>query len=230
MKPNPTLHGAHLRTYNTIFQHPITHNLEWHGVLALLRQLGQVDEASNGHFNVTRNGHTLQLHRSHTKDVADSHEVMTLRHFLEQSETTTPASTDPEEHCVLVIDHHEARIFRSQTKGGQEQRILPYEPEPYYRHARDSAETSRGKEKPDPNTFFEPVARALQSAGRILIIGNGTGSSSEMEQFSKWVKIHNPILAARINGTLVVDEHHLTTDQLLGKAREFYAQAAAVTA
>jgi hypothetical protein len=84
---------------------------------------------------------------------------------------------------------------------------------------------SRGKEKPDPNTFFEPVAKALQGTGELLVFGTGTGKSSEMEQFVAWLGLHHPELARRIIGSVVVDEHHLTESQLLAKAREFYATA-----
>ena len=46
-----------------------------------------------------------------------------------------------------------------------------------------------------------------------------------MEQFVAWTKTHRPDVARRIIGSLTVDESHLTQDQLLAKAREFYANA-----
>ena len=223
MNTIPALTGTHLRTYNTIFQHPISHNLGWQDVHALFRQLGQVEEEPNGNLKVTRNGQTLVLHPPRTKDVSETDEVMSLRHFLERSETQPPESDEQEAHWLLVIDHHEARIFRSEMPGTIPEQILPHKPEDYFRHAHNSKEVSRGQEKPDPNSFFEPVARVLQGAGQILIFGTGTGTSSEMVQFVAWSKLHHPELAARIIGSLTVDEHHLTTDQLLAKAREFYA-------
>jgi len=112
--------------------------------------------------------------------------------------------------------------------GASPLQILPHEPEDYFRHAHNSKGFSRGQEKPEPNSFFEPVARALSGSGRILIFGTGTGMSSEMDQFIAWSKVHHPELAARIIGSLVVDESHLTPDQLLAKAREFYANAPAL--
>jgi hypothetical protein len=223
MNPPPALTGAHLRTYQTIFQHPVSHNLGWHDVHALFRQLGQVEEEPNGNLKVTRNGQILVLHPPRTKDVAETDELMALRHFLERSETTPPETNEKEAHWLLVIDHHEARIFRSEMVGAIPQQILPHEPEDYFRHAHNSRDFSRGREKPDPNSFFEPVAKALQAIGQILIFGTGTGTSSEMDQFIAWLKLHHPELAKRIIGALVVDEHHLTEDQLLAKAREFYA-------
>lgn len=82
---------------------------------------------------------------------------------------------------------------------------------------------SKGKEKPEPASYFEPVARALRTFGDILVFGTGTGMSNEMDQFVTWTRKHLPELAQRIIGTKIVDEHHLTEAQLLAIAREFYA-------
>ena len=218
-----TLTGTHLRTYNTLFQHPVSHNLAWHDVHSLLRHLGRLDEEPNGNLKATRNGESLVLHLPLTKDVPKTEELMALRHFIERSETAPARLDEKEAHWLLVIDHHEARLFRSEMHGTVPQQLLPHAPDEYFRHAQNSQNLSRGKEKPDPNTFFEPVAKALRGAGQLLIFGTGTGKSSEMEQFVVWLKVHHPDLADRIIGTVVVDEHHLTENQLLARAREFYA-------
>ncbi len=223
MNTTALLRGSHRRTYQTIFQHPVSHNLGWHEVHALFRQLGQVEDEPNGNLKVTRNGQTLVLHPSRTKDVAETDELMALRHFLDRSEPTPPATAGQEPHWLLVINHHEARLFRSEMAGGSPQQILPHEPDDYFRHAHNSKDFSRGQEKPDPNSFFEPVAQALHDTGAILIFGTGAGMSSEMDQFNEWLILHHPGVAGRIIGSLVVDEHHLTEGQLLAKAREFYA-------
>jgi len=73
------------------------------------------------------------------------------------------------------------------------------------------------------------VAQALQAPGPILVFGTGTGTSSEMAQFIAWLNIHHKELARRVVGAVVVDEHHLTADELLAKAREFYASPQTAT-
>jgi len=224
MTSSSTLTGSLLRTYNTIFQHPVSHNLEWRHVHTLFRHLGSVEEEPNGNLKVTRNGESLVLHPPRTKDVAETEELMALRHFLERSETARPVADDPAAHWLLVIDHHEARLFRSEMHGAVPQKLLPHEPDRYFRHAQNSQNLTRGKEKPEPNSFFEPIAQALQAAGDILIFGTGASSSNEMVQFHAWLTKHHPALARRIIGSLVIDEYHLTEAQLLAKAREFYAQ------
>ena len=223
MNPIAALTGSHLRAYQAIFQHPVSHNLRWHDVHALFRQLGRVEEEPNGNLKVTRHGQTLVLHPPRTKDVADTDELMALRHFLERSESAPPETKSAEVPWLVVIDHREARIFRSAEPDAVAQQIRSHAGEEFSRHAPNFQDFWRGQEKPDPSGFFEPLAGVLNGAGKILIFGNGTGTSSEMDQFVAWLKLHRPALAERIVGTMVVDEHHLTEAQLLAKAREFYA-------
>lgn len=224
MSSSASLTGSHLRTYHTLFQHPVSHNLQWHDVHALFRHLAVVEDEPNGNLRVVRNGQTIVLHPPRTKDVADIDELMALRHFLQRSETAPPSAPVSEEaHWLLVIDHHEARIFRPEVAGAGPQRIRPHQPNGHFRPAPNSKDFSRGHEKPDPNTFFASVAQALAGVGPILIFGSGTGGGNEMEPFIAWLKAHRPELARRIIGSLVVDESHLSEEQLLAKAREFHA-------
>ena len=223
MNSTATLTGTDLRTYNTIFQHPVSHNLEWRHVDALFRHLGEVVEEHNGNLKVTRNGQVIVLHPHKHKDVSETEEVMALRHFLQRSEALPPPVHDQEAQWLVIIDHHEARIYRSAIHGATPQVIRPHMPGEFLGHAPHSKEFTRGQEKPDPNAFFEPVAAVLNGAGKILIFGSGTGKSSEMEQFVTWLKQHRPALALRLVGTRVVDEHHQSEGELLAQAREFYA-------
>jgi len=224
MNPPPALTGAHLRTYQTIFQHPVSHNLGWHEVHALFRQLGQVEEEPNGNLKVTRNGQTLVLPPTRTKDVAETDELMKIRDFLERSEKTRPEANEQEARWLVVISHHEARIFRSEIHGTVAEQIRPHQTDDAISHAHSFDGFSRGQEKPASHSFFGPVADALKEAGQILIFGSGTGTADEMDQFVAWLKIHHPELARRITGALIIDAHHLTDAQLLAKARDSYAR------
>lgn len=224
MNSTATLTGSHLRTYQSIFQHPASHNLGWRDVHALLRHIARVEEEPNGNLKVLRHGESLVLHPARTKDVAETEEVLALRRFIERSDAAGPASSEGDANWLVCIDHRECRIYRSTAPGAKPQLIRPHAPEDFFRHAPNSQQISRGKEKPDPNSYFEPVAGVLQGARRILIFGSGTGTASEMDQFAAWLKKHHPALAQRIVGTTVVDEHHLTEPQLLAQARDFFAQ------
>ncbi len=97
MKTSTPLTGPHQRTFDRIFQHPISHNLEWRDVHALLQEMGQVTKEHNGSLKVARNGQTLVLHPTSKKDVTEMDEVMKLRHFLERSEAKP---SDPSENVT----------------------------------------------------------------------------------------------------------------------------------
>ncbi len=222
MTPPPELTGAHLRTYQTIFQHPVSHNLGWHDVHALLRQLGQVAEEPNGNLKVTRNGQTVVLPPARTKDVAETDELMKIRDFLDRTEKPQSGTNSRESLWLVVIDHHAARIFRSELHGSAAEEIRPDQTDASISHTHSFDGFSRGQEKPALHSFFGPIADALKEAGQILVFGSGSGTGNEMDQFIAWMKIHHPDLARRIAGSLIIDEHHLTDAQLLAKARDFF--------
>jgi hypothetical protein len=214
--------GSDLHTFDKISQHPISHNLTWHEVRSLFATPGGVEELPNGTVKIMRNGHTLVVRPSGPKEMVAADQILEIRHFLARSEKVAPEAGLAEAHWLVVINHHEARVFRTELLGAVPQQILPHEPSVYFRHAHNSKQFSRGQEKPEPNSFFAPVAKALAGAGEILICGSGTGTGSEMEQFVAWLAVHQPDLAKRVVGSLVIDEHHLTDAQLLAKARTFY--------
>jgi hypothetical protein len=105
----PKLSGSHLRTHQTIFRHPASHNLQWRAIYALFRRLGRVETEPNGNLKVTLNGQNLVLHPSRTKDVAETGELLGLRHFLEKSASIESSKMESEQRWLLVIDHRERK-------------------------------------------------------------------------------------------------------------------------
>ena len=138
-----------------------------------------------------------------------------------------PGADRQDTHLLVVIDHREARIYRAELRGSVPQRI----------HAVRSARlrtvsalrpgtSPTASASPERKTFYEAVANTLRGAEKILLFGSGTGASSAMDQLLADLKRRHPPLAQRVVGSIVVDEQHSTEDQLLAKAREFYAKLA----
>ena len=182
-------------------------------------------EDDKGNLKVTRNGQTLVLHRPRGKDLADKRELMQVRHFLERSESPVPRPAPAGTHLLVVIDHREARIYSTEMHGSIPQRIAPYDPFGFGRDLHYNQDDSNGQRKPEQKSFYEAVAKTLHGAEQILMFGAGTGASSAMEQLLLDLKKHHHDLAKRIIGSITVDEHHLTEDQLLAKARELFVSA-----
>jgi hypothetical protein len=85
----PHLNGKHDTTLRMLFQHPLSHNLEWKDVIHLLSTLGTVDEKHDGRLAVSVNGHETVLHRPKHKDLGTD-ELMQVRHLLTQAGITAP--------------------------------------------------------------------------------------------------------------------------------------------
>jgi hypothetical protein len=219
----PHLNGHHQNTYDAIFRHPATHNLEWHDVRSLLAALADVTEGHNGSLQVTRHEQTMVLHAPKHKDVASVEDLLAIRRFLEQSgETAIAPKVAPGIHLVVFIDHQEAKIYHTELHGAIPQQLVPYDPHGFGRHLRSENPETAGKREPERKSYYEAVAATLRSADEILIFGSGTGKSSAMEHLVADLNHNHRDVAKHIVGTILVDEHHLTEDQLLAKAREFF--------
>lgn len=218
--PPPSLDGAHLRTFDTIFRHPVSHNLAWRDVHALFRHLGEVHEEANGNLKVTLHGQTIVLPPPRKKDISEADEILKLRHFLTRTLAPAPASAPAgDSRWLVVVNHHEARLFRSTLAGTAPEQILARTPALHDVPATESKDFSRGGEQPGLKRFFALLATALKDAPAFLLFGSGKGDANAMDQFAAWLHVHHADLARRIVSTHIVDEHHLSDAQLLTKAR-----------
>ncbi|PSB26387.1 hypothetical protein [Stenomitos frigidus] len=214
---------VHQTTYNAIFQHPAVHNLQWHDVRSMLNALTDVTEEHNGNLSFRRNGETLTVHPPKHKDLSDTQELIQIRHFLERSAPTAEAIVAEGVHLLVVIDHREARIYQTERHGTVPERITPYDPDGSRRHLHNVDDDANGQRLPELKAFYEAIAQTLSGAEKILIFGSATGSSSAMDYLMAALKDHHPDIAQRVVGTVVVNEQHMTEDQLLAQARAFYA-------
>ena len=127
-------------------------------------------------------------------------------------------------HLLVVIDHQEACVYRTEVHGAVPEQIVPYDPHGYRRHLHSAHEWTDGKRQPERKSFYEAIAKTLKGAEQILLFGSGTGRSSAMEQLLSDLKEHHSEVSEKVIGSVVIDSHHTSKDQLLAKAREFYAE------
>ena len=217
------LNGHHQHTYDSIFRHPVAHNLEWHDVHSLLVALADVSEGHNGSFHVTRNGQTITIHAHKHKDIASVVEVLAIRRFLECSSEPGQATARAQGvDLIVVIDHHETKIYRAELRGTIPERIEPYDPHGFRSHLHSKNPETAGRREPERKSYYEAIAKTLRGADSILIFGTGTGESSAMDQLLNELTQHHQDLVGHIIGSFVIDEHHTTEGQLLAKARETF--------
>jgi hypothetical protein len=141
------------------------------------------------------------------------------------SQIDGPRSTHDDAHLLVVIDHREARVYKTEVHGTVPQRITPYDPGGHGRYLHNVQDDANGQRRPDRRSFYDTIAKTLEGAGQILVFGGGTGASSAMDELFAQLKLHHGEVAKRVIGSVVLDETHLTENQLLAKARDFYAKS-----
>jgi hypothetical protein len=127
-------------------------------------------------------------------------------------------------HLLVVLDHHEAKVFSNEVHGSVPARLAPYDPHGFGKHLHSAHEWTDGKRQPERKQFYEAIAKTLRGAEQVLLFGSGTGRSSAMDQLVADLKEHHKDVAEKIIGAVVIDISHTTDAQLLAKAREFYAE------
>lgn len=76
----PHLSGRHQDTLRHVLAHPLSHNVEWQALVALLREVGSVEEQGE-HVTIEAGGQRLVLRRPRGKDV-EADELAEVRRFL----------------------------------------------------------------------------------------------------------------------------------------------------
>jgi hypothetical protein len=217
-----TLSSAHQATLDAIRRHPAVHNLHWNEVRSLLEAIAEVRPHGNGSIKYTRNGQTLLLHPDSHKDIDTDEQLKEVRQFLERSNEVLTPPEGSGVNLLVVIDHREARIYRTELKGTVPQRIVPHDPGNEGRHLHSVSNDANGQRLPEIRSYYESIAKSLHGATSILLFGTGKGASSAMHHLAAEIRDHHKDIAAHLVGTVTIDEHHLTEGQLLAKAREFY--------
>ena len=212
------------RTLDRVFQHPLSHGLEWRDVVGLLTRIGDVDEKHDGEVSLQAAGETFVMRPPHSKDmVAD--DVMALRHFLtgagwapDAPSLQTATHTTPSRGVIVAIDHNGARIFKiggAHDDGtGNDGRHLLH----HITHADDDRDGDQTF--PADTRFFNQVAVAIGGQGEIVLISDGKGQSNEAHHLDSYLQTHDADMQTRIVASITADLKHLTPAEMVKLGRE----------
>ncbi len=81
---SPHLDNRHRNTLRQIFEHPVSHNIEWHAVMSLLEAVGEVNVHHDGKVAVKVGPEAAFLEPPAGKDI-DAQMVVDLRHMLSKA-------------------------------------------------------------------------------------------------------------------------------------------------
>ncbi|MHB8219862.1 MAG: hypothetical protein ACYDHU_05990 [Acidimicrobiales bacterium] len=89
MTDDRELDGHHRATVEKIFNHPVSHNIQWHDVLSLLRHVADVTEHPDGRFTVVLGSETETFDAQRHRDL-DDQQIVDLRRMLKGAGITVP--------------------------------------------------------------------------------------------------------------------------------------------
>jgi hypothetical protein len=221
--------GSNRRTIDAISRHPVAHNLEWSDVIRLIEKLGTVEHKANAEFVFEVHAQRHVMRRPHTKDLAGP-EVVELRRFL----TRAGLFADPEEkpaasaapagpNLLVVMDHHGAKLYDVDVMAADasQHAIKPYDPHHFQHHLthKDQSREQGQRTAEDPG-YYEQIAQALAQAGKIVVVGHGTGKSNAAHHLLEYLKSHHSETHQRVVSEMSVELSSVTTRQLLEMAHE----------
>jgi len=219
------------RTLETLFRHPSAQNVEWGDALALFEVLGEVEHKHNDKWTLQVGGERLLMHQPHGKDLTEL-EVIELRKFLQRAGWS--AKGEMGTHCevtqkptslLLVVDHHEAKIYHigADPHDATRREIKPYDPHHFLHHLKHKdQDRERGQRAAEDPSFYVRIAAALATGGSIIVVGHGNGHSNAAHRLVEYLHAHHPETYARIVREVADDLSSITS----AKLREIVGQTA----
>lgn len=92
------LSGSHRATYDAIFQHPVSRDLKWADVRAMLVFLAETALEQGDTLKLTRRGKSLVVRRPERSGMGDIGELMKIRTFLAQTSPVVAGGDDSIRH------------------------------------------------------------------------------------------------------------------------------------
>ena len=229
------LHGSQRRTLEAIFRHPAASNLEWMDVVELVGRIGSMSERGSGEFDVHVGGKHHVMHKPHTKDLT-GHELVDLRHFLQQAGWSPEAASQAEHHphpapptLMVVVDHHGAKIYRldPDVNDAEKQVIRPYDP---HSLLHDLAHKVQAAEQdhhvPEETAFYGRISDAVAAGGRIIVVSHGTTQDPVARHLAEYLRTHHAQTYQRVVSELTANVSGMTLPQLQALAEQALAPAA----
>jgi len=130
--------------------------------------------------------------------------------------------SDVQNRVLVVMDHREARIYRSLARGTTPEVVQSNDPDRGARYLHNVDNESNGQRRPDLKSYYDAIAKSLRGVESVLVFSGGKGTSNAGEQLILQLASHNKELVPKVIGVVSVDEHHMTEDQILAKARDVY--------
>lgn len=225
----------HQDTLESIYAHPLRHNIRWEHLVGLWHELGgEINHLDQQRFRLRLpDGSETWMHhtvgRQHAVLQAD--DVLRVRHLLQAAGISpeqpiaapAPARGDQGRRLVIRLDHRGADLYWLEGDAIEHATLHPHgswagDQNLSHRHDRDVA----GQRAPTDHAYLARLCDSMASADTVLLLGHGHGEANLMQILREYVGRHRPDLLERIGACELVDDSALSEGQLLAHARRHF--------
>jgi hypothetical protein len=124
---------------------------------------------------------------------------------------------------MVVVDHHDAKIYHVDLASDDvsKHEITPYDPHHFLHHLTHKDQShERGQRAPEEPAFYESIAQAVASGGKIVVVGHGEGKSNAALHLTEYLRTHHRDTYNRVVREVAADLSSVTPPQLLEIARK----------
>ena len=215
------LNARHENSHDAMSRHPRSHNLESHGVLSLDFVQTDVIEERFGILQVAKDGQEITVQTHECKEAGSIEAILAIRHFLKKlSEMSIASAVADGLDMIVVLDHQEWKIHRTELRRAVPEPIRTHEPEGFGLHSWPEVSESRGKPEPEWKRLDEAIAVRLHGEEPLMISGGSFGKCSETEHVLSDMNQPRHEEDSHIIGSFVVDDHHLCEVRLFTRAKD----------
>ena len=119
-------------------------------------------------------------------------------------------------HVVVWLDHTEARVFHVHPDSTEETTVLAPQ---HHVHRHPKGHSDAKDHRADANHFFKEVARTLEGADAVLLVGPSTAKL----EFFRYLHEHDRRGESRVVGIESAD--HPTDGEIVAHARSYFTQS-----
>ena len=124
---------------------------------------------------------------------------------------------------VVVINKDDARVWLSDaTRGTAPEVITRPANDDAHRHVRESQTGHGHGSNHGEKEFLDAVARAIEPAADVLLMGHGKGKSNAMVRLVQHLERHHHNVAKKVVGAIDADLSAMTEPQILATARNWF--------
>ena len=124
---------------------------------------------------------------------------------------------------MIALTQDEARIWATGlSKNTMPERIFAPSDKRSHHHVRQTQHQGGHSGDPKERGYFDVIAKNVQDASEILLIGHGEGKANAMLRFIQFIERDSPEVAKKVIGAVDSNLNAMTENELIATAREWF--------